>query len=135
MAAVPANSPELPADLFGRVEGKRLALDQAEAADKAAKKDAANISVARAASIKGLESELKNRGYDLTATESEAPDEIIITSSDFSDTDHRVRFLSTVRAKYSVNFSVCLNGYDKVRLRSSRIPFAGFDESYSLECQ
>jgi hypothetical protein len=52
----------------------------------------------RRTAVNGLETELKNLGYDLITTYSN-PDEIVFTSSDFAQTDHRVAFLSLLRSR------------------------------------
>jgi hypothetical protein len=121
----------------------RTALRERDAVIKAAQaekelavKAARNArAAASATAIRQLSSELKNVGYDLSVgTSSNSPEEIVITSPDFDDTDHRVRFLAFVRGR-STPFAVgCWSGFTKVRLRSSKMPLVGFNESYSLGC-
>ena len=81
-----------------------------------------------------LQADLKGLGYDLTVSRSDKAGEVAITSKEFDDTDHRVRFLAFMRGKSSPRFGVCYAGFNKLRLKSSSIPFVGFDDSYSLEC-
>jgi hypothetical protein len=86
----------------------------------------------RTAAPGDLQDSLKNLGYDLTVAQSDKPDEIVITSKDFDDTDHRVRFLSFLRGRNSPAVGACLAGFQTVRLKSSG--FFGFSEAYSLDC-
>jgi hypothetical protein len=133
--AIPANSPEAPnAQALGTKLWEREAAAKAAQAEK---DEAANaVRNAHALAINQLSADLKNLGYDLSveAGGSDAPTEIVITSSEFSDTDHRVRFLSSIRGRNALTAASCWNGFDKVRLRSSNIPLGGFNESYSI-CQ
>jgi hypothetical protein len=84
--------------------------------------------------ITQLAGDLKNLGYEFTVEPSDSPDEVTITSSDFAETDHRVRFLSFMRGRTAPIAGVCWVGISKIRLRSSKLPFLGFDESYSIDC-
>jgi hypothetical protein len=104
-----------------------------ETAEAQKKANAIAAREARALVVSGFGALLKEKGYDLDV-KANSDYEIIITSSEFSDTDHRVRFLSFIRSKNSPAYGVCGNGFSKIRLRSSSIPFVGFDESYSLDC-
>jgi hypothetical protein len=141
LSAIPANAPEEREVQVVRtaLSQKRTEIEAAQAqqrsaqAEKHAEVKASND--ARGDAVSELAVELKNLGYDLSVkTKSDGPDEIVITSSEFNDTDHRVRFLSFMRGKNSPAYGVCLNGFSKIRLRASQIPFVGFDESYSLNC-
>jgi hypothetical protein len=88
---------------------------------------------ARKAALRNLQDSLKNLGYDLTVAQSDKADELIITSKDFGDTDHRVRFLSFLRAPNSPAAYVCVAGFQTVRLKDTG--FLGlFSETYPLEC-
>jgi hypothetical protein len=87
---------------------------------------------ARVSVIRELQEKLRNLGYDLTVTRSEKPDEIVITSADFGDTDHRVRFLSFLRGRNGPTADVCLAGFQTVRLQGTG--WRVFSEQYSLEC-
>lgn len=93
---------------------------------------AQQIRAGQVAAVDGLGTSLKNLGYDVKVSKSDTAGEITITSSEFSDTDHRVRFLAFVR-KDRVIEGVCLAGITTVRLRESQYPFS-FNEAYSLEC-
>ena len=84
-------------------------------------------------SASNLQSELKNRGYDLTVSLADKPGEITIVSPDFGDTDHRVRFLSFLRGQNSPASEVCAAGLYNVRLKNGEW-FGGFSEVYSLDC-
>jgi hypothetical protein len=103
-----------------QAEERRKAEEAAKEAEEAAKE----------AAVSSLQSELKNLGYELTVVESEEPGEVIITSKDFDDTDHRVRFLSVLQRRAAV---LCLAGFKMVRLKSSAW-FVGFNDVYSLDC-
>lgn len=81
--------------------------------------------------IRGLEGQLRGLGYELTASQSTTPREIVIVSRDFADTDRRVNFLSQLRGNKSMG--ACVAGFRTVRLKNLGT-FAGFDEKYSLEC-
>lgn len=87
----------------------------------------------RRTAVRDLQENLKNLGYDLAITQSDKPDEIVITSKDFDGTDHRVRFLSFLRGRNGPASGVCLAGFQTVRLKGASL-FFGFSESYSLEC-
>lgn len=127
ISAIPPGSPEA-------VEAKEIGtqLSWRKAAIEQAVEDAKQAKEARHAAVAQLRVDLKALGYDLTVTESEVPDEIVITSSEFADTDHRVRFLSFLRGKKSPVIAACWAGWRNVRLKSSG--FFGFDQSYSLNC-
>jgi len=83
--------------------------------------------------IKQLETDLKNLGYDLTVSNSSTAGEIVVISSDFNDTDHRVRFLAAMRGRNLPTAEACYAGFTTVRLKSSSLPI-GFSESHSLDC-
>lgn len=86
----------------------------------------------RAQAIRYLQESLRNGGYSITvAVSSSKADQIELTSKDFGDTDHRVRFLSFLRGRNSPVFSACHEGYRTARLIESSF---GFSEEYSLEC-
>jgi hypothetical protein len=129
--AIPPNAPEAAKvpELREQLKAKQAA--KIHAATVAAN-DAAERATNRAAALIELEKNLRNKGYDLTVSGSEMPDEVVITSSDFADTDHRVQFLAAMRSKHSG--PPCWAGFRTVRLRSSSIPLVGFSESYSMEC-
>lgn len=79
-----------------------------------------------------LKADLKNLGYEYDVEVDVSKNEIIITSTDFENTDHRVRFLSFLRGKHHPTSGVCFAGLDKVRLRGGR--FFAFSEAYPLNC-
>jgi TPR repeat protein len=87
----------------------------------------------RRVALNDLQRELKNLGYDLTVAQSDQLNEVLITSKDFGETDHRVRFLSFLRGRNSPTTGVCLSGFQNVRLKDSS-SFFGFSEVYSLDC-
>lgn len=87
----------------------------------------------RKAAISGLQTELKNRGYELIVSRSDKPKEITIASKDFSDTDHRVQFLSYLRGRNGPAGRACIAGFQNVRLKDTSL-IAGFSEVYSLNC-
>ena len=78
-----------------------------------------------------LQANLKDLGYDVKVSASDLPGEVVITSEEFADTDHRVRFLAMMRGR-KAPLGTC--GFTRVRLRSSGLPRVGFNESYSLDC-
>jgi hypothetical protein len=120
--AIPPNAPEA-----AKVPEVRERLKEGKLAYQHAVTARANATAGRAAAVIELEKDLRNRGYDLKVSVSETPDEMIITSSDFTETDHRVQFLSATRSKHSG--PPCWAGFRTVRLRSSSIPLVGFNES------
>lgn len=134
--AVPANSPEAQeATEAATTLGARL--EEKKRADVEAQQIAADARSARAAAVRELQEQLRNLGYELTVAQSEKADEIIITSRDFAETDHRVRFLSFIRGRNSPAAGVCFAGFQSLLLRNSRYTFGGqfgFSESYPLEC-
>ncbi len=125
VASLPVNSAE-----FSAADDLRKRLDERE---KALRDKAESNAVPRL-TIKDFEGALKNLGYDLTAQQSDNPNEIVVTSADFSDTERRVRFLSFIRGKHTVTGSLCRDGFNAIRLKSSSLPFVGFNNSYSLDC-
>ena len=54
--------------------------------------------------------------------------EVVITASDFPDTERRVRFLAFLRGRRSAVLGTCLGGFTRVRLRTSEIRLVGFNE-------
>lgn len=90
---------------------------------------------ARASAIVQLGKDLKDLGYELSVEASpDTWDEIIITSTELGDTDHRVRFLSFMRGRNAPTGGLCGAGLTKLRLKSSTLPLVGFNELYSLSC-
>jgi len=139
--AIPGNAPEakeakaLRKIVEQKMAAKNAAAGQAQNAANAAVQ-AHNAAVqARALAVDQVSSDLRNLGYQLTVeTSTDVPTEVVITSADFDDTDHRVRFLSFIRGRKGPKASLCWNGFNDVRLRSSKIPLLGFNERYSLDC-
>ncbi len=86
----------------------------------------------RKTSLRDLENNLKNLGYNLMVAQSDKPDELVITSKDFDDTDHRVRFLSFLRSRDSPAAEACLAGFQTVHLKGGSI--FDFSETYPLDC-
>jgi hypothetical protein len=127
LAAIPKQSVEVTEakEIEAQLRARKSELRQAVEAEKQAKE-------ARQAAVVQLRADLKNLGYDLTLGQSDAPEEIVITSGEFAQTDHRVRFLSFLRGKNSPALAECFTGLRTVRLKSSS--YFGFDESYSLNC-
>jgi hypothetical protein len=145
LSAIPSNTPEaeeaqvLKMALQQKRTGMEAVHAQQQSAQAEKQSEAKTVNDARvaardeAASQLGLE--LRNLGYELSVSVStDIPEEIVITASELGDTDHRVRFLSFMRGKNSPASGVCLNGFSKIRLRASQLPFVGFDETYSLNC-
>jgi hypothetical protein len=141
----PRHLAEIPPSSGAATDANALAaeLQEREATFKAAQarqteKEGTTNAVRNASmlAITQLSSDLKNLGYELSveAGGADAPTEIVITSSDFDETDHRVRFLASIRGRNAPTAAACWNGFDRVRLRSSRIPLVGFSEIYSI-CQ
>jgi hypothetical protein len=107
-------NPRTPAQESAAAEARVSAIVATAQADA----ETARAAEARAAAIANLEKDLRNRGYDLTVKQSNTANEIAIASSDFSDTDHRVRFLSFIRGRNSPAVPACLAGFTTVRLSS-----------------
>jgi hypothetical protein len=121
----------LPVDSARSEEGRKLraSLTKAQEWLNGVEQQGRQEAAAKSAFPTTLQNELKDRGYGCTvATSSDAPDEIAITSKDFNDTDHRVRFLAFLRGR---NYDICATGFRKVRLKSGWFEFS---ESYNLEC-
>ena len=127
-AAIPANAPEkaeanaIAEDLEARLRDLREAKQASQQARKA-----------QIETVPELESQLKNLGYDVKVTDDgKTRTEIIIVSSDFSDTDRRVKFLEFLRGHNGPAAELlCVRGFQTVRLRT---PLHSFSEPYSLEC-
>jgi N-acetyl-anhydromuramyl-L-alanine amidase AmpD len=81
------------------------------AALRQARQQARLVAENRKEAVSSLQSDLKNRGYDLTVSRSDKPDEITIVSKDFGDTDHRVLFLSFLRGRNSPASQACVAGF------------------------
>jgi hypothetical protein len=124
---IPPNAPE--AGDATLVEQEVRSAQQEEAAARAVE---AAAQAAWENAIRNVENNLKSLGYSVAVSHSNVRDELVMTSSDFGDTDHRVKFLSFLRSRRSPAFEACFVGYRKVRLKAGT-PF-GFDEVYSLEC-
>lgn len=124
-------------------EGQKVR-EEIEAAKEAARREADEASQAaqlaeerRQTAVRDLQDHLTNLGYDLTVAQSDKHDEIIVTSKDFGDADHRVRFLAFLRRETSQSTEACLAGFQTVRLRTPGSLFDGlfgFSQTYSLEC-
>ena len=122
------------------VAAKEAARQKEAAAKEAARRELAEAQQAarlaeegRMTAIRDLQNSLRDLGYDLTVAQSDKKDEIVITSRDFDDTDHRVRFLSFLRRRNSPSTGVCLAGFQTVHLKGSGW-FFEFSEAYPLEC-
>jgi uncharacterized FlaG/YvyC family protein len=117
-----------------KIEQKASTAQEAEREAIARRRQAAEaVEQDRRTAVRDLQSDLKNLGYDLTVSQSDKPNELIITSKDFDDTEHRVRFLAFLRGRNSPTAGVCVSGFQKVRLKE-RDSFFGFNDVYSLEC-
>jgi hypothetical protein len=128
ISAIPANSAERAeaTSIAEELEIRLRELRDAKEAALQARKD-------KIAAVHELQIQLKNLGYDLKTSTSKVPNEIIITSKDFADTDHRVKFLSFIRNHNGPSGLLCVHGYETVRLETS-LPVIGFNEQYSLDC-
>jgi hypothetical protein len=141
LSAIPPGSPEAREAriLEKALRQKESEMSAAESERNAAQAErtraATEASEARAASVKQFETALKNVGYDLSVEASrDDRAEVVVTSQEFDDTDRRIRFLSFLRKEWGPAGAACWQGFSRVRLRSSKIPLVGFNESYSL-CQ
>jgi hypothetical protein len=85
---------------------------------------------ARNGAVRSLQAHLQSLGYDVTVKAGETRAEVVMISTDFSDTDHRVRFLAVLR-KEIVNEATCAAGLTTVRLRAQ---WWSFNQTYSLDC-
>jgi hypothetical protein len=126
--AVPTNSPEASeaSEIAANLESRLEIVRQPRAAAQQAK-------IAQASTIRELQNQLRDLGYDIRVAKSNKADEIVITSKDFSDTENRVKFLAFIRGRSSPAGNACLLGFQTIRLEST-IPFLGFSEQYSLDC-
>lgn len=148
ISALPNNSPEAAAaqvlkttlekklseiEADNALTAKAVAKAQRDLDTKAA--DAKSAQDSRSIAVTQFALDLKNVGYNLSVKiNPDVSHEVVITSSDFSETDHRVRFLAFIRSKNSPAYIICLSGFTTIRLKASQIPFVGFDESYALDC-
>lgn len=134
LKAVPSGAPEAPA--ARQMESEIRAAQQSDEAARAAARQAeAAAKLAKDTAVRDLQDSLKNLGYDVTVTRSDVDDEIVITSGDFGDTDHRVRLLSFLRSESSPAFGVCVTGFRTVRLKAKWSFVTGHGEAYSLNCR
>jgi hypothetical protein len=132
IASIPENSSESAEAIKLKEE---LLAQETKISDANAEKAKAEAerTAARNSAVERFGANLKDLGYDLKVEISET-DEITITSSEFKDSDHRVRFLSFIRGKNAPTYGVCWQGFNKIRLKESKYSLLGFDESYSLDC-
>jgi hypothetical protein len=141
ISAIPKNAHEsASAQVLKTTLKQKLSEMKAEEANRATAKadkdqQAKAAADARSIAVTQFALDLKNLGYDLSVkVNHDVPNEIVLTSSEFGDTDHRVRFLAFMRSRNNPEELVCLSGFTTIRLRTSAIPFVGFDDSYSLNC-
>jgi len=141
LGAIPVNSAERAKAqvLEEEVRQKESEMSALASQNKAAQAENARVakeaSEARASSVRQFQTALRNVGYDLSVEASHDDQaEVVITSKEFDETDRRIRFLSFLRNAWGPAGAVCWQGFSRVRLRSSKIPLVGFNESYSL-CQ
>jgi hypothetical protein len=134
LQAIPSSAPEGPAARQMEPE-VRAAQQSYEAARAAAQQAEAAAKLAKDTAVRDLQKSLTNLGYDLAVTRSDVDDEIVITSEDFGETDHRVRFLSFLRSERSPAFGVCLAGFRTVRLKTKWSLLTGHSEAYALDCR
>lgn len=131
VSAVAVGTPE-----FLQVRSLKEKLEGAKEAERQriaeARESAQLAEQGRKTSLRDLENNLKNLGYDLMVAQSDKPDEVVITSKDFDDTDHRVRFLSFLRSRDSPAAQACLAGFQTVHLKGGSI--FGFSETYPMDC-
>jgi hypothetical protein len=138
LAAIPKQSvevteaKEIQAQLSTRKGAIEAQLSARESDLRQAVEAQKQVKEAQKAAVVQLRADLKNLGYNFTVAQSEFPEEVVITSGEFAETDHRVRFLSFLRRKNSPALAGCFAGLRSVRLKSSQ--YFGFDESYSLNC-
>ena len=121
-------------EVLKEVDARQKALDDQTAAKTAMDAQQKGEEEAKSSRSLLVQQSLRDLGYDFEVSPSETAGEVVITAAEFDDTDHRVRFLAFLRNHKSPVRGLCFGGFTKVRLRSSRIPLVGFDESYSLEC-
>jgi hypothetical protein len=128
VAAVPRTSPEAKeaAEVEAQLKSRWTEIRQERNAVEQARKS-------RASAIAQLQTDLKNLGYDLSVSDYDGAGEIAITSSNFDDTDHRVRFLAFLRGRNSPTSGICWMGIKSIRLRGSGF-FLRFNETYPFSC-
>ena len=122
----------IPSEALSEQEEARLILEEVEKIENSPINDVKRV---RAATIEQTALELRDRGYEVIVEQSDAAqNEVTIVSTDFGDTDRRVRFLSFLRRSEGPKLRLCWAGFSDVRLKTSRVPLFGFDTSYSLDC-
>jgi hypothetical protein len=124
------NAPERP-------EASEL-LTPVDAAMQTRNQERASAAAAAAAAVAGqreaaryLGEYLKGRGYDLAVERSEAVDTLTVTSGEFGDSDHRVRFVDMLRSRNGPQEVLCADGIARVTLKT-QLPLFGFQETYGL---
>jgi hypothetical protein len=127
--AIPASTPE--AASAKEVEDRLNAGLQAAVARAAQKR----AEVLKNEQIHSIEVQLRELGYKLSVSASNKSGEIAISLDDFSDTDHRVRFLAFIRSQKGPAQNLCWLGISEIRLTGQG--FLGSfrsGDAYSLEC-
>jgi hypothetical protein len=131
--AIPASAPEAASakEIENRLNAAR---DEArQTAEMRAEQE--RIAAWRIAQIHGVEVKLRELGYDLRVSAPGNANEVVISSGDFSDTDHRVRFLAYIRSQRGPGRSLCSLGINQVRLSGHRfLASFGSGDAYSLDC-
>jgi hypothetical protein len=133
LQAIPADAPErreFP-ELLTTVNAALAARNQERAARNQERASAAAAVASQKEAARYLGEYLKGRGFDLTVEPSEAVDTLTITSGEFGDSDHRVRFLDMVRSRNGPQDVLCADGITKVTLKT-QFPLFGFQETYGL---
>ena len=121
LSAIPPTSPEAAEAtlVLKEVDARQKAFDDQDAADRAEKvaKDARQKEEIDTRSSRALlvQISLRDLGYDFAVSPSETAGEVVITSSEFDDTDHRVQFLAFLRSKKSPVLGLCFGGFARVR--------------------
>jgi len=127
--AIPSSGPE--AVSAKEVEDRLNAALQSARRAAEARAEQERVETLKNDQIHTVEVQLRELGYDLRISGSGKPDEVTISSNDFSDTDHRVRFLAYIRSQRGPGHKLCLLGVKQARLGQG---FLQSGDSYSLEC-
>jgi hypothetical protein len=134
LGAIPDAVPDA---IAAREATARLLSEQAAAAAELDARRAAETQRRQQAPISAtqLQASLKEAGYDVTVSPSDDPTVVTIASTDFKDTENRVRFLARLRGQRWESGGICLMGFEQVHLLGGGIfGRIEFSESYATDC-
>jgi hypothetical protein len=132
LEAIPANAPESVEALKGikyvrsEMEAEYLLKMEVQRQREAQHEAQNDIRAMPTIVAQNLQAEIRNLGYSVDVSVSkDKPGELVITSSDFSDTDHRVRFLALLRRRSDLQ-----GMFQTVRLKAGFLDLSS--DAYSL---